>query len=129
MTERKKVTLESLIKKKMELKENGNRKATGTLYIPSLDGEIEYEVFKNDIIDFKNTTGDEEEAEKAVNNLIYTMIKSPDLRDKELQKELGCEEPIDIIPLIFTEGERIDLMNLALEKTGFQAGVVKEVKN
>lgn len=129
MTERKKVTLDSLIKKKMELKENGNRKATGALYIPSLDGEIEYEVYKSDIVDFKNTDGGEEEAEKAVNTLIYTMIKSPDLRDKQLQKELGCDEPIDVVPLIFTEGERIDLMNLALEKTGFQAGVIKEVKN
>ena len=129
MTEPKKVTLDSLIKKKMELKENGNRKATGALYIPSLDGEIEYEVYKSDIVDFKNTDGGEEEAEKAVNTLIYTMIKSPDLRDKQLQKELGCDEPIDVVPLIFTEGERIDLMNLALEKTGFQAGVIKEVKN
>lgn len=129
MAEVKKVTLSSLIEKKMKLKENVNRKATGTLYIPSLDGEIEYEIYKSDVIDFKNTEGGEEAAEKAVNTLIYTMIKSPDLSDKELQKEFECVEPTDIVPLLFTEGERIDLMELALAKTGFKSGVVQEVKN
>lgn len=129
MTEHKKVTLASLIEKKMELKGNGNRKAVGTIFIPSLDGEIEYEIYKSDVLDFKNTEGGEEAAEKAVDTLIYTMVKTPDLSDKELQKELGCEEPTDIVSLIFTDGERIDLMGLALQKTGFESGVIKEVKN
>lgn len=125
----KKVTLESLIKRKMELKEKPNMKASGTVFIPSLGGEIDYEISKNDVLDFKNTESGEEEAQIAVNTLIYTMVKSPDLSDKELQKELGCLEPTDIVPLMFTEGEQIDLMNLALEKTGFRAGVITEVKN
>lgn len=127
--ERKKVTLASLIEKKMKLKENINRKATGTLYIPSLDGDIEYEVYKSDVIDMKNGSKTAEEAERAAHTLIYTMIKSPDLSDKELQKELGCEEPTDIIPLIFTEGEQLDLLDVALIGTGMQKGVVEEVKN
>lgn len=127
--ERKKVTLETLIKRKMELKEKPNMKVSGTVFIPSLDGDIEYEVHKSDVIDFKDTEGGEAEAQTSINTLIYTMVKSPDLSDKELQKELGCVEPTDIVPLLFTEGEQIDLMNLALEKTGFKAGVVTEVKN
>lgn len=127
--ERKKVTLASLIEKKMELKENSNRKATGALYIPSLGGDIEYEVYKSDVLDFRNSDIDESTAQAALNTLLYTIIKSPDLSDKELQKELGCDEPTDIIPLLFTEGEQVDLMNLALEKTGFKTGVITEVKN
>lgn len=127
--ERNKVTLASLIEKKMELKENGNRKAAGTVYIPSLDGDVEYEVYKSDVMDMRKGSKTEEEAEKAAHTLIYTMIKEPNLGDKELQKELGCIEPTDIIPLIFTEGEQLDLLDLALIGTGMQKGVVEEVKN
>lgn len=125
----KTVLLKDLIAKKMTLKENGNRKAEGKVYIPSLEGEVEYEVYKSDIIDFRESGSNEENAQAAVNNLIYTMIKSPNLADKELHKALEVDEPTDVVPLIFTEGEMIDLMNIALEKTGFKTGMVKEVKN
>lgn len=130
MAERKKVTLESLIKKKMELK--SERKYKGDLYIPSLEGDIEIEVFKSDVVDFldvTNNTKDEKEAEKAGHNLIYTIVKSPDLTNKELQKEYECEEPTDIVKHIFTDGEMLDIVDYAINGVGMRRGVVEEVKN
>jgi len=130
MAERKKVTLESLIKKKIELK--GERKHEGALYIPSLDGDVEIEVLKSDVVDFLEVTNGkstEEEIEKAGHNLIYTIVKTPDLSDKALQKEFECVEPTDIVKYIFTDGEMLDIVDYAISSVGMRRGVVEEVKN
>lgn len=130
MNERKKVTLEELIKRKMELKQE--RKYEGTLHIPSLGGDVEIEVFKSDITDFLSVTKgvkSEDEALKAAHNLIYSIVKTPNLADKELQKAYECEEPTDIVNYLFTDGEQEDILEFAIKVVGMSRGMVKEVKN
>lgn len=130
MAERKKVTLDSLIKRKLELK--GERKVEGTLYIPSLEGDVEIEVLKSDVVDFLEVTNGkstEEEIEKAGHNLIYTIVKTPNLGDKELQKAFECVEPTEIVKYIFTDGEMLDIVDYAISSVGMRRGVVEEVKN
>lgn len=130
MTERKKVTLDELIKRKAVLK--GERKHEGALYIPSLEGDVEIEVLKSDVVDFLEVTNGkiiEEEVEKAGYNLIYTIVKTPNLADKQLQKEFECDEPTDIVKYIFTDGEMLDIVDYAINAVGMRRGVVEEVKN
>jgi len=130
MTERKKVTLDDLIKRKIELKQE--RKYEGELFIPSLDGDIQIEVLKSDAIDFLESMKDaktEKEYEKIAQTLVYSVVKEPNLTDKKLQKEFECEEPTDIVGYIFTDAEQADIMEFALKAVGMSRGVVKEVKN
>jgi len=130
MTERKKVTLDDLIKRKIELKQE--RKYEGELFVPSLDGDIQIEVLKSDAIDFLESMKDaktEKEYEKIAQTLVYSVVKEPNLTDKKLQKEFECEEPTDIVGYIFTDAEQADIMEFALKAVGMSRGVVKEVKN
>jgi len=130
MSERKKVTLESLIKRKIELKQE--RKYEGELFVPSLDGDIQVEVLKSDVVDFMESMKNsktEEDYENIAQTLIYSIVKTPDLTDKKLQKEFGCEEPTDIVKYVFTDAEQADILEFAVSAVGMSRGMVKEVKN
>ena len=130
MTERKKVTLDDLIKRKIELKQE--RKYEGELFVPSLGGDIQIEVLKSDVVDFMESMKDsksEEDYEKVAQNLIYSIVKEPNLTDKKLQKEFECEEPTDIVKFIFTDAEQADILEFAVSAVGMSRGMVKEVKN
>lgn len=130
MTERKKVTLDDLIKRKIELKQE--RKYEGELFVPSLGGDIQIEVLKSDVVDFMESMKDskqEEDYEKVAQNLIYSIVKTPNLTDKKLQKEFECEEPTDIVKYIFTDAEQADILEFAVSAVGMSRGMVKEVKN
>ena len=59
---------------------------------------------------------------------MYTIIKEPNLKDKELQKAYECTEPTDILEQIFTRGEIADISTFALEEAGFKRGTVKVVE-
>ena len=130
MTERKKVTLDDLIKRKIELKQE--RKYEGELFVPSLDGIVQIEVLKSDVVDFMESMKDskgEEDYEKIAQTLIYSIVKEPNLTDKKLQKEFECEEPTDIVKYIFTDAEQADILEFAVSAVGMSRGAVKEVKN
>lgn len=133
MAERKTVSLEKLIKEKLKLKLNDDRKVIKTLNIERLGGNILIEVIKSDVVDFVEVTNSEdvteEEAEAAGYNLIYTIVKEPNLKDKELQSAYECTEPSDIVPAIFTDGEMLDIIDFAIDAVGMRKGSVKMVEN
>ncbi|MEG0258469.1 MAG: hypothetical protein RR595_05775 [Lysinibacillus sp.] len=133
MTERKTVKLEDLIKEKLRLKLDGDRKITQSLTIPRLEADIDIEVMKSDVTDFLDVAHDkdstDEISEAAGHNLIYTIVKEPNLRDKELQEAYECKEPTDIVPALFTDGEMLDIIDVAIDAVGMRKGTVQVVKN
>lgn len=56
--------------------------------------------------------------------IIYETFVSPNLKDKELQKEFECTEPTDIVNKIFKIGEIAYIGRAIMECAGFN----KEVK-
>lgn len=77
-------------------------------------------------------TKDEEQAKNADAYMVYSMVKEPNLKDKDLQKAYGCVEPTDIVEKIFTFGEVGYIVNKGFESAGFDKGsvsVVEEIKN
>lgn len=132
MTENKVLNLKELIQNKVkyERKDGGELK---TLNIPRLGGQIVIETpskaFCMDVIDM---TKDAETGKTADAYLVYSLVKEPDLKDKELQKAYECGEPTDIVDKIFTQGEVADIVNIAFEAAGLSKGavsVVEEIKN
>ena len=100
MSEIKKVSLEQLIKKKLE--RDGKRDATKEIYVKSLDGEI---TFKNPSdtqrIEFadKTKTGSYVDMMEAYGKLIYDCC--PMLHSKELQESIEVDYPYDTVKAIF----------------------------
>ena len=130
------LSVEQLIKGKVELKQSDDTVIEKTLYIPRLNADIKISLTKADVRDFLEVTQDpkstNEQSIGAGRNLIYSIVSEPNLKDKELQKAFECEEPTDIVPAIFTDGEMIDIAEYAIEVGGFRKGtisVVEELKN
>lgn len=132
MAENKVLNLKELIQNKVKY-ERKNGGDLVTLNIPRLDSNIVIETpskeFCMDVIDM---TKDEEQAKNADAYMVYSLVKEPDLKDKELQKAYDCVEPIDIVDKLFTQGEITDIVNFGLESIGLNKGsvsVVNEIKN
>lgn len=71
---------------------------------------------------------DDDSGKKADDYLVYTIMKEPNLKDKELQEAYDCVEPTDILEQIFTRGEIADIAAFALDNAGFKRGTVKVVE-
>jgi len=63
--------------------------------------------------------------------LVYQCVKDPCLKSKELQKEYGCVEPMEIVELIFAPGEIPQISVECLRLSGYIDGVkaVEDTKN
>lgn len=65
--------------------------------------------------------------------IIYETFVSPNLKDKELQKEFECTEPTDIVNKIFKVGEIAYIGRAIMECAGFNRDVKyklhEELKN
>ncbi|WP_413362231.1 phage tail assembly chaperone [Lysinibacillus sp. 3P01SB] len=132
LKERKVLSLKELIQNKVkyERKDGGELK---TLHVDRLSSDIVIEVPSKDVcMDTIDMTKDEEQAKKADEYIVYTVMREPNLKDSELQKAYECAEPMDIVGKLFTPGEITDISNLAFDAAGFSRGsvsVVKELKN
>lgn len=64
--------------------------------------------------------------------MILNCCVEPNLKDSQLQKEFGCGEPTDIVPLLFQVGEISRIPTLLMELAGFNQNlnhkVVSDVK-
>ena len=65
--------------------------------------------------------------------LILECAVSPNLKDRELQQEFGCSEPIDIVSALFQSGEITRIAACLLNLAGFNENIKyklhREVKN
>jgi hypothetical protein len=125
----KPLTITDLLKQKEQLKKK--QKKTATLYVESLDAEIEIEAPDRALfIELVNkaVSGDDTADAYAV----LQCVKSPNLKDENLQKEFKCLTPIEIVDKIFEPGEIAAISGHAMELAGYGKGVTKvekEIKN
>jgi len=121
-----KLTLNEIMKRKEALLERDKAPKTANLYIKSLDAEIHVEAPSKKLVNDANDhpNGDD--------YLVYECVKEPNLKDKELQKEFGCVQPLDIVSKIFLPGEIPQIAVALMTLSGYAANgqnTVKEIKN
>lgn len=122
----KKLTIQDLLKQKEDLKTKKNQ--TRELYVPSLDGTIIVKMPTRDqcvtAMSMDTSNGDV--------FVVYECVVSPNLKDKELQKEFGCAEPTDIVTELFQPGEITSIATELVDMAGYKNGVKRvadEIKN
>jgi hypothetical protein len=115
------IKLETLIKNGLDLK---NRKLQREeFYIESLDGNVLAEELPAEVIE------DASDLENTNEAIIYESIIEPNLKDKELQKALGCDSPDDVVKIIFKPGEINALSKEIVKLSGYGGESVKKVKD
>lgn len=130
MTEIKKLTLTDLLKEKekYEVKDN----TTEELYIRRLDASITITKPERSLcIEAFQMANDENQGGKADPFIVYNVVTEPNLKDKELQTEFGCVEPMDIVEKIFEAGEIASIAQAGMELAGYRKSIdkVKDLKN
>lgn len=107
-TEKKKLTLEDIIAKKLEKEQKRNKK--GTFYVESLGGKVEYVVPDESTLlraMDKFEAGSMEKINEAYTYLIYHSV--PIIRNPELHEAYEVVDPLDIVPKVFELKERMSL--------------------
>ena len=126
-----KITVTDLLKNKEKYAKKESVKAD--VYIKRLDGNITIEKPSRSLVmESLEMAYDDNQKMNADPFLVYNVIVEPDLKDKELQKEYECVEPMDIVSKIFEPGEISRIAQFAVELAGYgESGVemVKELKN
>lgn len=124
----KKLTLNDIIAKRVLLEERKNK--TLSIYIESLDGELEFKKPSEDLIldivdridgvDLKSS-----DVLKEFDKLIY--LTCPMLHNLDLQKEYGIVAGVDIVKELMNLKERTDIGKQIMEFSG--AKIKETVKN
>lgn len=132
MSKNETISVEHLIKNKVELKRDDSKVIETSLLVPRLGGKIEIAMTKGDVRDFLEVSNDkkttDEQYKEAGYNLIYSIVKNPNLKDEALQKTYECQVPTDIVKSIFDDGEIIDIIEFASHKGGFTKGSIVEIE-
>lgn len=127
----KKITIAQLLEQKDKLKNKEPKKQT--LYVASLDGEITIQEPERALaLEALQMTQDSEKEDMADPYLVYHCVIEPNLKDSTLQKEFGCNEPTEIVEMIFQPGEIASIGGFAMKLAGFATGVRavdEEIKN
>ena len=125
MTKNTKITLQELIRRKEQMLESKKKPKTGTLYIKSLDGTI---IIESPTASMAKESQDMENGDAYI---VYSCVKEPCLKSKELQEAFGCIDPMEIVEKIFEPGEIPMIAVECLKLAGYIDGVkaVDELKN
>ena len=122
MDKKTKLTLDELVRRKAQMLEAKKKPKTEELYIKSLNGTITITApSRATIIDAKGM-GDDNESDAY---FVLQIVTSPNLT--ELAKEYGCDDPMDIVDIIFEPGEVDAIAKCGLELAGYKDGMVKPV--
>ena len=125
MNKHTKITLKELLARKQQMFEAKKKPKTAELYIASLGGTITVESPTSAL------AKDAQEMDNGDVFLVYECVTEPCLKSKELHKEYGCVEPMDIVEMIFAPGEIPQISVECLRLAGYIDGVkaVDEIKN
>lgn len=130
MSQIKKLTLTDLMKDKEKYEVKAD--VTEELYIHRLDASIVIRKPERSLcLEAFQMASDESQDGKADPFVVYNTVIEPNLKDKELQKEFGCVEPVDIVEKIFEPGEIASIAQVGLELAGYKKSVnkVTDLKN
>lgn len=126
MAKKNVLTLKDILNRK-EFFKNKN-KETKELYIKRLNANI---VISKPDAALCSDCFDMGENHEANRYFIYEIIQEPNLKDEELHKEFGVEEPLDIVDELFDTGEIASIATEGMKLAGFYGGVevVEDLKN
>jgi len=123
--DKKKITLDELLRRKEQMLEAKQKPKTAELFVKSLGGTITVEsptaALARDAQDMEN--GDV--------YVVYQCVVEPCLKAKELQTAFACVEPLEIVEKLFEPGEIPQISVECLKLAGYIDGVarVEETKN
>jgi len=117
----KRVTLESLVKKGLEIKNRELQKAE--IFVESLGGIVVVEELPYQVIN------EALELDETDEMMIYESVIEPNLKDKSLQDSLGCESPDDIVRILLKPGEVAALSKEIIKLSGYGSNSVRKVKD
>lgn len=124
----KRITLESLVAKKIEREKNEVK--FKEIVVPSYGEAFLFEKpLEDDILDTFDTIGQDNDIRKvdeAYKILIYNTC--PLLKNKETQEALGKVVPEEIVSAVFTLSERLEIGSQLVEFSGM-SGIDDKVKN
>ncbi|MCB5100715.1 hypothetical protein LGX04_09685, partial [Streptococcus mutans] len=116
-----------------EIKKARATRKTADLKLSEMGGAIVTieEPDRSLVMDSLEMTKDEDDNVNADAFLVYNVMIEPNLKDKELQKEFGCVEPIDIVETLFSPGTISSIATQAMRLAGYSddAEVVESLKN
>ena len=122
MTKNTKLTLEELMRRKVQMLESKKKKRTAELYIESLDAVITIEEPSRELVIDAQAMDDD-----ADRYVVYESVKEPDLHDETLLKEFGVAEPMEITDIVFLPGEVTRIAMECMALAGFSDGSVKKI--
>ena len=124
MSNKTKMTLAELMRRKEQMLAAKKTKKTRDLYVSSIDSVITVEepdgALCRDANDMEPGEGDK--------YMCFECIREPNLKDKELQAAFGCAVPMDIVEVIFAPGEIPQIAIECMKLAGYMGGV-EAVKN
>lgn len=128
MNKETKLTLDELIRRKMQIMEAKKKRKSEKVYIDSLGGYIILTEPTREIMADITGMTDQNEANKYA---IYNCVTEPSLKSPVLHEEYECAEPYDIVDKLFSYAEITQLSILLNELAGFDKGVkvIDEIKN
>lgn len=127
MDKRTKITLEELLRRKEQMLNAKKTKKTAELYVESLDGVIEITQPSDEVTADATAMGGTEGDTYAV----YNCVTEPLLKSKELQEQFGCNEPTDIVKIMFEPGEVSMIAAECIKLAGYANKVerINKIKN
>lgn len=128
MDKQTKLTLDELIRRKVQIQEAKRKRKKAEVFIESLGGCITLiEPTKAMIKDIQNF----DDVDEANRYAIYNCVIEPSLKSNALQEEFGCDEPYDIVEKLFKFNEITQLSQILNNMLDMDKGVtvVKELKN
>ena len=123
-----KLTLDELIRRKMQIPEAKRKRKKPPVYVESLGGCITLiEPTREMIKDIQ----DMDDIDKANKYAIYNCTIEPSLKNGELQEAYECSEPYDIVDKLFKYNEILQIASVLNDMLGINKGVtvVEEIKN
>lgn len=123
-----KLTLDELIRRKMQIQEAKRKRKKSTVYVESLGGCITLiEPTREIIKDIQNF----DDVDKANRYAIYNCTIEPSLKNGELQEAYECSEPYDIVDKLFKYSEILQISTILNNMLDMDKGVtvVEEIKN
>lgn len=123
MKKNTKITLKELMSRKAQMLESKKVHKKKDLYISSLDGTITITEPTREVI--IEASGMEDN--KGDVYTVYQCVTEPNLKDRDLQKEFECVEPMDIVEKVFSAGEITNIALKCIELAGYGQNSVKEL--
>lgn len=126
MNKQTKITLDELMRRKIQMLEAKKQQKTATLHIKSLDGTI---TIKSPSVSLAQDCVDMQDGDTY---LVQQCVVDPPLKSQQLQEEFGCTDPLDLVRLIFEPGEIPQIAQECLRLAGYgndSVTLVEEIKN